>query len=465
MPLAVLANISIMIGLLYLLYRFQQQGMSFTKRLFIALGMGLSFGTALQLFYGCTSQVVTESISWFNIVGSGYVGLLKMIVVPLVMVSVICAILKLRGAGSLGKISGYILALFMVTVSVAAVIGILSALGFNLTAEAIDSGAREAARGQQLLSTATQVENLSIPNMLISLIPSNPFLDMTGARSTSIIGVVIFSSLIGVATLSLHRKQPEVAGHFERGVNVAHALVMRIVAMILNFSPFGIAALMTKMVAGSNVQDILNLFSFVLASYSALFAVFAVHLLLIAMTGASPIQFIKKIWPVLTFAFTSRSSSGTLPLTIQTLTKNLGVSEGVANFAATFGTTIGQNGCAGIYPAMLAVMIAPTVGIDPTSLSFIGTLVLTVAIGSFGVAGVGGGATFAALIVLSALDLPVALAGLLISIEPLIDMGRTAINVSGSITTGFVGGRLLEKVNMETFNDNSSSQLDMDAVS
>ena len=98
---------------------------------------------------------------------------------------------------------------------------------------------------------------------------------------------------------------------------------------------------------------------------------------------------------MLTFAFTSRSSSGTLPLTIQTLTKNLGVSEGVANFAATFGTTIGQNGCAGIYPAMLAVMIAPTVGIDPTSLSFIGTLVLTVAIGSFGVAGVGGGATFA----------------------------------------------------------------------
>ena len=464
MPLAVLVNIFIMLGLLCLLYRFQQQGMTFTKRLFIALGMGLGYGTALQLFYGYPSEILTESISWFNIIGIGYVGLLKMIVVPLVMVSVICAILKLRGAGSLGKISGCILALFMLTVSIAAVIGILSALGFGLNADAINAGAREAARGQQLLSTVSRIENLSIPNMLISLIPANPFLDMTGARSTSIIGVVIFSTLIGVATLSLHRKQPEIAGRFERAINVVHALVMRIVAMILSFSPFGIVALMTKVVANSNFQDILHLLRFVLASYSALLAVFAVHLSLIAMAGASPIQFLKKIWPVLTFAFSSRSSAGTLPLTIQTLTKNLGVSAGIANFAASFGITIGQNGCAGIYPAMLAVMIAPTVGIDPTSLSFIGTLIITVAIGSFGVAGVGGGATFAALIVLSALDLPVALAGLLISIEPLIDMGRTAINVSGSITTGFVGGRLLQQVNMATFNDSSAHQLDMDAV-
>ena len=240
--------------------------------------------------------------------------------------------------------------------------------------------------------------------------------------------------------MGLGRKKAEIAARFESAIEVAHAVVMRMVTMVLRLTPFGVLALMTKVVATSDIVDILHLFRFVAASYVALILVFVVHLLMVTFMGGSPVQFIRKVLPTLSFAFTSRSSAGTLPLTIQTMTQRLGISEGVANFAASFGTTIGQNGCAGIYPAMLAIMIAPTVGIDPLSVNFISTLILTVAIGSFGVAGVGGGATFAALIVLSALGMPVELAGLLISIEPLIDMGRTAVNVSGSLAVGFVGG-------------------------
>ena len=116
-----------------------------------------------------------------------------------------------------------------------------------------------------------------------------------------------------------------------------------------------------------------------------------------------------------------------------------------------FGLSIGQNGCAGIYPAMLAVMIAPTVGINPLSPGFIATLILVVAISSFGVAGVGGGETFAAIIVLSAMDLPIALAGVLISVEPLIDMGRTALNVSGSMVSGVVASRATNELDTETY--------------
>ena len=116
----------------------------------------------------------------------------------------------------------------------------------------------------------------------------------------------------------------------------------------------------------------------------------------------------------------------------------------VANLSATFGSTIGQNGCAGIYPAMLAVMIAPTMGVDPLSLSFITGLVAIIAVSSFGVAGVGGGATFAALIVLPAMGFPVTVAALLISIEPLIDMARTALNVNGAMTAGVLTDRFLD---------------------
>jgi uncharacterized protein len=160
---------------------------------------------------------------------------------------------------------------------------------------------------------------------------------------------------------------------------------------------------------------------------------------------------VKKALPTLTFAFTSRSSAGTLPLTIKTQTKDLGVSEGIANFAGSFGLTIGQNGCAGVYPAMLAVMVAPAAGIDPLSPGFIISLILVVAISSFGVAGVGGGATFAALIVLSVMNLPIAIVGLLISVEPLIDMGRTALNVSGSITSGVLTSKATGEFDQEVY--------------
>ena len=154
--------------------------------------------------------------------------------------------------------------------------------------------------------------------------------------------------------------------------------------------------------------------------------------------------YFKKALPTLSFAFTSRSSAASIPLNIETQTDKLGNNPVVANFSATFGATIGQNGCAGIYPAMLAVMVAPTVGVDPFTVSYIATLVLVVAISSFGIAGVGGGATFAAIVVLSTLNLPLELVGLLISIEPLIDMGRTALNVNGAMTAGTLSSKWLK---------------------
>jgi uncharacterized protein len=226
-------------------------------------------------------------------------------------------------------------------------------------------------------------------------------------------------------------------------IHDVQALVLRLVRMVIRLTPYGVLALMTRVVATSNPDDILGLIRFVLASYLGLVLILLAHAALLALVGINPVAHFRKTWPVLTFAFTSRSSAATIPLNVEAQTSRLGVPPAIANFAASFGATIGQNGCAGLYPAMLAVMIAPTVGIDPGSIHFLATLVLVVTLGSFGIAGVGGGATFAAILVLSTLNLPVALAGLLISIEPLIDMGRTAINVSGAMTAGAVTSRLL----------------------
>ena len=200
---------------------------------------------------------------------------------------------------------------------------------------------------------------------------------------------------------------------------------------------------MINVSAAADGDDIMNLINFIFASYTAILLMFIVHGLILLGVGFSPKEFYGKVWPALTFAFSSRSSAATIPLNVEVQTKALGNNSSIANLSATFGASIGQNGCAGIYPAMLAVMIAPTVGIDPMSLSFLVPLILITTVSSFGIAGVGGGATFAALVVLPAMGLPITLVALLISIEPLIDMARTALNVNGSMVAGTVTQRLL----------------------
>ncbi|MEG2962517.1 MAG: cation:dicarboxylase symporter family transporter, partial [Janthinobacterium sp.] len=316
------------------------------------------------------------------------------------------------------------------------------------------------ARGVQLQGSLETAKALSLPKLLVSFVPTNPFLDMTGARKTSTIAVVVFSIFIGISATGIAAKKPEIFASFESFMKVAHAIVMRMVTLVLRLTPYGVFALMFEVVASSSYTDILKLINFVVASYSALILMFLVHLAIIAGVGLNPLRFVKKVFPVLAVAFTSRTSAGSIPMSVQTQTQRLGTPEGIANFAASFGSTIGQNGCAGIYPAMLAVMIAPTVGVDPFTVSFLLPLLAIITIGSVGVAGVGGGATFAALIVLSAMDLPVALAGLLISVEPLIDMGRTALNVSGSITAGTVTSRVMGETDLAVYNSDDAPDLD-----
>jgi L-cystine uptake protein TcyP (sodium:dicarboxylate symporter family) len=461
MSLPLILNLAVALAACALLYTMQQRHLSFTKRVFTGLGLGIVLGAALQVVYGAGSQVILDTGSYLGILGEGYVKLLQMIVTPLIMVSIIQAILKLRDASSLGKISLLTIGTLMITTAVAAAIGILMAKLFHLSAVGLTSSAAEIARGHYLEGKLSTAQQVSLPNMILSFIPENPFLDMTGARQTSTIAVVVFSLFIGVSATGIAAKQPDVFEKFNSFVHVAHVIVMRMVTLVLRLTPFGVFALIARMVAKSSLQDILHLIDFVMASYSALATMFVVHILIIAVLGLNPARYVKKVFPVLAFAFTSRTSAGAIPMSVQTQTARLGTPEGIANFAASFGSMMGQNGCAGIYPAMLAVMIAPTVGIDPFTTSFLLPLIGVVTIGSVGVAGVGGGATFAALIVLSTLNLPVALAGLLISIEPLIDMGRTALNVSGSITAGTVASRVLGQTDVRVFE--SDAELNLDA--
>lgn len=447
--LAIIAVILVLVGVLY---HMQKKHVSFSKRVFTALFMGIISGGILQLIFAADSQVLKDSLDWIAIIGTGYVNLLKMIVIPLIMVSIISATVNLKSNASLGKISTYVLSTLLITVFISALVGTATANVFHLSAEEITVGQAESDRAEYLEEKVSSVEDQTIPQQILSFIPQNPFLDMTGARATSTIAVVIFSAFLGISALGIRKKKPEEAETFLKIINSLYAVVMRMVTLILRLTPYGILALMTRTIATTNTAGIISLSKFVIANYAALIVMFLIHFVIILLVKLNPVTYVKKAFPTLLIAFSSRSSSGTLPLTIETQTKKLGIPDGIANFAASFGTTIGQNGCAGIYPAMLAVMIAPVAGINPMSIEFILKLAVIVTISSFGIAGVGGGATFAALMVLSAMNLPVGLAGLLISVEPLIDMGRTALNVNDAMLAGLVTARLTKELDVGQYN-------------
>lgn len=461
MNFALIFNLLVFVALLVLLAQTAKTTWSLSKKVLLGLVFGIVFGLGLQGIYGNGHPILAESINWINIVGNGYVKILQMIVMPLVFISILSAIAKLHtAASSLGKISIYSISTLLITTFIAALVAVFVTRLFGLTADGLVQGAAETARLNMIQTNySSQLTDLTVPQLILSLLPTNPFADLTGAKPTSIISVVIFSSFLGIAALRVAKDDHQKGQAVLFAIETAQYWVMKLVRLVMLLTPYGVFALMVKVVANSNMTDILKLGGFLLASYVGIAIMFLIHALILTISGVNPLKFFKKVWPVLTFAFTSRSSAASIPLNIEAQTRRLGVPDSIATFSASFGTTIGQNGCAGLYPAMLAVMVAPTMGVNPLDPMWILTLACIVTISSIGVAGVGGGATFAALIVLPALGFPITLAALLISIEPLIDMGRTALNVNGSMMAGTVTSQLMGQTDQKVLNQKSDDDL------
>jgi L-cystine uptake protein TcyP (sodium:dicarboxylate symporter family) len=447
----VVINIIVMLVAIFGLAILKKKRVSFTIRVVLALAIGIIYGAILQLNYGASSDVVVQSNSWFSVIGTGYVRLLSMIVIPLIFVSITSAIIN-QDSKKLGKMAMLIIAILLITTAISAFVGASSANLFNLSAEGFQIGEKEQKAAENMETKLGGFNEKPIQQQIVEIIPTNPFYAMTGQGSSSTLSVVVFATFLGLAAIGLRKGNPESAENFTKFIKVSHDIVMRMVTMILRLTPYGVLALMTKLVSTNNFSEILRLINFVIASYAALAVVFIIHLMILTIFKLNPITYIKKAATPLMFAFSSRSSAGTLPINVETQVQKLGVSQGHANLSASLGTSIGQNGCAGVYPAMLAVMIAPTVGINPLAPAFLIKLIFVTTLSSFGIAGVGGGATFASLVVLPAMGLPVGLAGLLIAIEPLIDMARTLVNVSDSMIAGLISSKLMGELNQDVYN-------------
>ena len=408
-------SIILVVVAFYIIYLVKKKTNKFSYATLTGLGIGLILGAIFK-----------KDILFMEVIGKGYISLIKMIVVPLVMVSIITSIVRLKNLDTLKTIGIKTLVILLGTTGIASLIGIIVAKLFNLGQGIQFVGAED--------FTAREIPTFS--KVILDFLPSNPVASIV---NNQIIPIVIFSLFIAVALVIEDNNNPEKIKPFKDVILSAYELVLGITRIILKFIPYGVFALITTAAAENGVDTIKSLIFVVLAVYIAcILQIVLVHSSLVAFVARrNPLKFFKDIAPAQIVAFTSQSSYGTLPVTIKSLTENAKVSETVASFVAPLGSTIGMNACGGLYPAIVAIFVANMFNMDLTMYHYF-LIVMTTIISSIGIAGVPGSATMSTTVVLSTLGLPVEGMAMVIAVDAIIDMMRTLTNVTGASVAALV---------------------------
>ena len=443
----------VIVALFYLIHiLYHKKHMDFAVVVMIGTGLGLLLGLAIQLVAGFPDApmevtFVSETTTWFAMVGSGYINLIKMIVVPLVMISILQVIINMQQGKTMGQLVKKTIFVTMGMVAISAVTGIVVGILFSVgkggtVVEAGDATAKA------ITPVATTIKNLIPGNIVEAMVDSN------------IIGLVIFSAFLGLAIWWINHEDPEDAKPLYDLINKSHKAMINMALLILDYMPWAVMALLANTIAQRGLSSILEVGKFIIALYVAAAIQFVIQLILLAVNGLNPVIYIKKSFATMLMAFTSRSSVGCLPMTIETLTKKLGVDQGTASFVAGFGTTAGMQGCAGIFPSLLIIYVCNVTG-TPIDITMIVMTIFVVAIGSLGIAGIPGTATMAASVGLSGVGMAsqFAMVSPILAIDPIIDMPRTMLNVTGSLTNALVVDKHMGTLNEKAYNDPSLMQL------
>lgn len=441
----------VFIGILVLLFvvmnKFQKKRIDFSKRMLIGTVLGLVLGVILQVVSKFASNpmevtFIAETSKWYGLIGNGFIDLIKMLVVPLVMVSIIHVIINMKEGANIGKLTKNSIVTTMIMVVISVIVGLAVGMVFN-----VGSGMSVSGGSSEIKEVKTVVDTLR------GLLPANPTEAMV---NVNIIALVIFSVFFGLGANRMKKKYYDVVKPFFDMVNALHKIIMSVAMTIIKYMPYAVIPLLANTIAQRGISSILDVGIFIVALYVAAAIMFVIQLIAITIFGYNPLTYIKKGISVMVLAFTSRSSVGCLPLTIETLVDKMGVNDGTASFVAGFGTTAGMQGCAGIFPALLLVFVANVTGMQ-IDITFIAMAVIVVALGSLGIAGIPGTATMAASVALSGVGMAASfpLVSPILAIDPIIDMGRTLINVTGALTNAMIVDKTLGQVDMEKFNNMS----------
>ena len=443
-----LATLLVLFGIFFIFKKMRDRNLSFALRMLFALFVGLAFGVLLQYAADFPDKEAAANIAWFSEVrhwfgffSALFVSFIKMLVIPLVSVCIVKVIIEIDKDIKVSSLLGVSLFWILFSTALAAMIGVALAYYFELGNHFIHH------------DNSRQIREVSsFSNIILGLIPSNIIAAMS---KENIIAIVIFAFFVGICAKRVSKQEAYKEGFksFEKFVSSFYGIMMTMTDAIITFMPWAVVCMMANVLLSNGFEAIKTAGLFIVLIYVAMLLMFIVHFLLLLSQGLNPLCYMRKAFPVWLFAFSSRSSLGTLPMTISTLQNKLGVNQAVANFVASIGTTTGLNGCAGYFPAMAAVFVAFGLGVE-IDFTFALMIVIVAVLGSLGIAGVPGSATMAASIMLAGIGFGdnFVMLSLILAIDPIIDMARTASNVSGAMTSALCSAKNLGALDRGVYN-------------
>lgn len=419
--------------------------MTLTTKVLIGMVLGIVVGLIINMGgMNETGSLINEYVvnGFFGIVGKMFVTSLKMLVVPLVFFSLITGVLGIGDINSLGKVGAKSFAIYMLTtaIAIAIAIGIAASLGIG--------------EGVNMSSVAsfTAKEAPTLSSVLVNIIPNNIINAMALGK---MLQIIFFSILVGISILMVGPKAEPIVELIEIG----NEIMMKMVNIVMAIAPYAVFTLLARAISNLGFDLLVDLAGYVLVLISALM----IHLFITLMgilklfSGMSPVTFMKKMRETQIFAFSTSSSNATIPVTLKTVTDRLGVNNSVAAFTVPFGATINMDGTA-IMQGVATVFIANAYGVDLGITGYLTVIMMSV-LASIGTAGVPGVGLIMLSMVFAQVNLPIEGIGLILGVDRLLDMIRTAVNVSGDAAVSVIVAKSEGKLNIDTFNDMSAGQI------
>ena len=395
----------------------KKKKLSLTTVIFIALLLGTITGLVLNLWVPAgfvRDQVCVEGI--FYVFGQGFIRLMQMLVVPLVFCSLVCGSMAIGDTKKLGKVGVKTMGFYLLTTAIAVSVAIFIAFCIN-PGVGLNMGTMETAE-------AVSVEKTSFAETLLNIIPTNPIAALANGE---MLPLILFALIIGIILAHRGERADTVANFFSQ----FNDIMMDMTTGVMKLAPIGVFCLIARTFAGLGLDAFLPLLKYMGAVLLAL----AVQCLVVyqvflkVFTGLSPIKFLKKFAPVMAFAFSTATSNATIPLSIDTLHRKMGVSKKISSFTIPLGATINMDGTA-IMQGVAVVFAAQAFHIDLTMADFL-TVIATATLASIGTAGVPSVGLITLSMVFNSVGLPVEAIGLIMGIDRILDMTRTAVNITG----------------------------------
>jgi len=427
--------------------------MSLTNRILLAMAAGVAIGSGMEWFLAGidpadpTAQFINDWFinGLFHVVGRIFIASLKLLVVPLVLVSLICGMTSLGSGNRMGAIAGRTVFLYLLTTAIAVSLGLIGA-------SVIGPG-----NGLSVTPDMAYSPKIAPPlsDVIVNIFPSNPFSAMVKGE---MLQIIVFALLVGFAITRAGEPGQRIASWF-RDMEV---IVMKMVGLLIELAPWGVFALLVRLFATMGFETIFNLaaYFFTLSGLLIFHALVVYPLILKVTTRLNPLILLSKMRRVWAFAFSTASSGATLPVTLRTVEKRLGVPKSVAGFSVPLGATINMDGTA-IMQGVATVFIAQVYGIDlgPAQLLMV---ILTASLASIGTAAVPGVGLITLSLVLQQAGLPVEGVALIIGVDRLLDMIRTAVNVTGDAMVSTVVAYREGQLDEAIYNDPNADHDDLE---